>query len=260
MYDLQLSLLNGDTKQVKIIPKVAKTAQKLSKKTSIPAVAQKAKYIMQAQQQDFWQEVYLPDVELLRTELRDLIKFLDKEEKVIYYTSYEDQILEVNEHELIYNSNDLGAYKRRMEQFLKENSTNMVIAKIRSNTPITRQELEQLEKLLFEQGSLGTKDDFIVAYGEQPLGRFIRSILGLDANAAKQAFGEILNGQTLNAQQIRLMDMIINFFTVKGVVEPDMLFQAPFTDINAGGIVEIFDYGTSEKIISLIRQVNENAG
>jgi type I restriction enzyme R subunit len=73
--------------------------------------------------------------------------------------------------------------------------------------------LEQLEKLLFEQGSLGTKDDFIVAYGEQPLGRFIRSILGLDANAAKQAFGEILNGQTLNAQQIRLMDMIINFWS-----------------------------------------------
>jgi type I restriction enzyme R subunit len=82
----------------------------------------------------------------------------------------------------------------------------------------------------------------------------------LDANAAKQAFGEILNGQTLNAQQIRLMGMIINFFTVKGVVEPDMLFQAPFTDINAGGIMKIFDSGTSEKIISLIRQVNENAG
>jgi type I restriction enzyme R subunit len=260
MYDLQLSLLNADTKQVRIIPKVAKTASKLSKKTSIPAVAQKAKYITQAQQQDFWQEVYLPDVEVLRTELRDLIKFLDKEEKSIYYTSYEDQVLDVKEHELIYNSNDLDAYKRRMEQFLKENSRNMVIGKLRSNTPITRQELEQLEILLFEQGSLGTKEDFVVAYGEQPLGRFIRSILGLDANAAKLAFGEILNSQTLNAQQIRFMDMIINFFTVKGIVEPDMLFVAPFTDINAGGIMKIFDYSTSDKIISLIRQVNENAG
>ena len=64
-------------------------------------MAQKAKYITQAQQQDFWQEVYLLDVEMLRTEQRDLIKFLDKEEKAIYYTSYEGQVLEVKEHELI---------------------------------------------------------------------------------------------------------------------------------------------------------------
>jgi len=39
-----------------------------------------------------------------------------------------------------------------------------------------------------------------------------------------------------------------------------MHFEAHFTEIHAGGIMELFDYGTSDKIISLIREVNENMG
>jgi type I restriction enzyme R subunit len=113
--------------------------------------------------------------------------------------------------------------------------------------------------MLFNQGELGTKEEFVNAFGEQPLGKFIRGIIGLDSNAAKIAFGEILSGQTLNAQQIRFMDTIINFFTVKGVIEPAMLFEPPFTDINTSGIMGVFDEITSAKIISLIKNVNNTA-
>jgi type I restriction enzyme R subunit len=113
--------------------------------------------------------------------------------------------------------------------------------------------------MLFEQGELGTKDEFVKAYGEQPLGKFIRGIVGLDVNAAKLAFGEILGVQTLNSQQIRFIDTIINFFTVKGIIEPAMLFEPPFTDINTSGIMGVFDEITSSRIISLIEGVNHTA-
>jgi type I restriction enzyme R subunit len=106
---------------------------------------------------------------------------------------------------------------------------------------------------------LGTKEEFVKAFGEQPLGKFIRGIVGLETNAAKLAFGEILSGQTLNSQQIRFMDTIINFFTVKGVIEPAMLFEPPFTDINTSGIMGVFDEATSTKIITLINQINHTA-
>jgi type I restriction enzyme R subunit len=86
---------------------------------------------------------------------------------------------------------------------------------LRNNVPITKAELQALDSMLFEQGSMGTKEEFTNAYGEQPLGRFIRNIVGLDAQAAKLAFADILNNQTLNAQQIRFMDAIINFFNRK---------------------------------------------
>ena len=55
------------------------------------------------------------------------------------------------------------------------------------------------------------------------------------------------------------MDTIVNFLTVKGIIDPAMLFEAPFTDINSNGIMGIFDQATSTKIVELIEQINCNA-
>jgi type I restriction enzyme R subunit len=142
---------------------------------------------------------------------------------------------------------------------LKAQSNNLTIHKLRNNIQITKMELNELEKFLFEQGSIGSKQEFIKAYGEQPLGKFIRNIVGLDINAAKLAFGEILSKQTLNSQQIRFIDTIINFLSVKGIIEPAKLFDSPFTDINTSGIMGVFDASTSTRIISLIEEINHNA-
>lgn len=260
MLDIQLSILNGEKKQVDLIKKVIQTAGKLSKKGSIPAVAAKMDCIRDAQDKQFWQEGDIPGIEKLRVELRELIKFLDFEERPLYYTTFTDEIdPNVKEHHLVYGFNDLDAYKRKVEQYVKQHSTHLTIHKLRNNVQITKDELDSLENMLFEQGEIGTKEEFIKAFGVQPLGRFIRSIIGVDANAAKLAFGEILSGQTLNAQQIRFMDTIINFFTVKGIIEPSMLFEPPFTDINTSGIMGVFDEQTSTKIISLIDQINHTA-
>lgn len=93
----------------------------------------------------------------------------------------------------------------------------------------------------------------------KPLGKFNRGIWGLDVNAAKLAFGEILSSQTLNSQQIRFMDTLINFFSVKGIIQAEMLFDPPFTDINTSGITGVFDMQTAAKIISLIERINLSA-
>ena len=159
----------------------------------------------------------------------------------------------------MYGVNELTAYKHKVEQYLKENSTHITIYKLRNNVQIAHSELEELERMLFEQGSLGTKAEFIKAFGEQPLGKFIRSIVGIDANAAKLAFGEVLINKTLNSQQIRFIDTIINFFVVNGTIDPAMLFEPPFTDINSNGIAGLFDDETQIQLIQLIDRVNENA-
>lgn len=260
MLDIQLSVLNGEKKQAGLIQKVVSTAGKLSKKASIPSVARKMDYIKEAQNKTFWQAGDIPAIERLRVELRELIKFLDFESTPIYFTIFEDEFEgNVMEHQLVYGFNDLDAYKRKVEQYLKQHSSHLTIHKIRNNIQITKVELGELECMLFDQGELGTKEEFVKAFGEQPLGKFIRGIVGLETNAAKLAFGEILGGQTLNSRQIRFMDTIINFFTVKGVIEPPMLFEPPFTDIDTSGIMGVFDEVTSSQIISLINQINHTA-
>jgi type I restriction enzyme R subunit len=260
MLDIQLSVLNGEKKQTVLIQKVVSTAGKLSKKASIPSVARKMATLKKVQQKIFWEAATIPGIERIRIELRDIIKFLDSENTPIYYTLFEDEFLGiVQEHQLVYGFNDLDAYKRKVEQYLKEQSGNITIHKLRNNVPVTKWELQELDRLLFERGSIGTKAEFTQAYGEQPLGRFIRSIVGLEVHAAKLAFAEILDNQTLNSQQIRFMDTIINFLNVKGIIEPSMLFEAPFTDINANGVSGLFNEKIATRIISLIETINHNA-
>lgn len=260
MFDMQICVLNGEKKQAELINKVVSTARKLTKKASIPSVAQKMDTLKEVQQKIFWEAASIPNIERIRIELREIIKFLDAENTPIYFTMFEDEYSgEVKEHHLLTNFNNLEAYKRKIEQYLKEQSTNLTINKIRNNIPITKKELETLENMLFEQGTFGTKQDFIKAYGEQPLGKFIRSIVGLDVQAAKLAFSEILNNQTLNSQQIRFIDTIINYLNVKGIINPNTLFESPFTDINTSGIMGVFDENTSSKIISLLENINHTA-
>lgn len=259
MLDLQLSVLNGEKKQSALIKKVVSTAAKLSKKASIPSVAQKMDTINMVQDKAFWKEASIPAMERIRIDLRDLLKFLDFEARPIFYTNFEDSIDDsFTEYQLVSNYIDLDAYKRKVEQFLKEQSNNLTIYKLRNNMPITRQELDGLETMLFKQGTIGTREEFVRVYGEKPLGRFVRSILGLDINAAKQVFGEILNNQTLNATQIRFINKIIDYLAVNGIIDPEKLFEAPFTDVSSSGM-DIFDMPTSSRIIQLIEWINGNA-
>jgi hypothetical protein len=53
--------------------------------------------------------------------------------------------------------------------------------------------------------------------------------------------------------------LIINYFSVKGIVEPDQLFEPPFTDIADGGIMGVFDQEISSQIIDLIEEINLSA-
>jgi type I restriction enzyme R subunit len=261
MLDLQWSVLQEEQPRADLIEKVMTTAGKLSKKGAIPVVNAKMDLLQRIQNRNYWDNITVSAIEQLRLELRDLLKFLDKDSSPVYYTSFEDELKigNVQEHRLLFNVNNLETYRRRVEQYLHEQSHHLTIRKLRNNEPITQAELQALEQMLFEQGSLGTRDEFSRVYGNQPLGRFIRSIMGLDSNAAKAAFASLLREQTFNAQQIRFLDTLINFLTVKGVVDAAMLFEAPFTDLNSSGIMGVFDEATSARIIDLLEEVNRNA-
>ncbi len=153
----------------------------------------------------------------------------------------------------------MDAYKRRVKDYILSQQNNITIHKLKMNVPITDSELNSLEKMLFEQGEIGNKDVFVKAYGSQPFGKFIRSIVGLDTNAAKLALGKFINEPALNAQQIRFVDIIIQYLTVNGTIDAGALFAPPFTDISSNGLIDVFNQEQSAEIISLVEEVNHNA-
>ena len=88
--------------------------------------------------------------------------------------------------------------------------------------------MESLENILFSDSGPGTREDYEATFGEQPLGTLIRRILGLELDAAKNAFGTFLAAHSLSADQITFINQIIEYLASNGTMEPDQLFRPPF--------------------------------
>ena len=84
--------------------------------------------------------------------------------------------------------------------------------------------------MLLDSG-VGTETDVARARGEsQGVGLFIRSLVGLDPEAATAAFDRYLTGKTLSANQIRFIQLVIEQLTADGVMNVARLHESPFTD------------------------------
>lgn len=260
-YTMQLDILLKGVVNTAMSNDVQEMCAKLSKKASIPSVNAKYFVIQEVQTKPYWAAIDLFKIEKLRTDLRDLIKFIDKEDGRIVYSDFSDELVgnDVSEHTIVHGGNDLEAYKKRVTKFIQEQQSNITIYKLRMNIPITDSELNGLEKMLFEQSDMGDKALFEKAYGNQPFGKFIRSIVGLDVIAAKDAFSKFINAPAMNAQQIRFVDTIIQYLTVNGTIDAGALFAPPFTDISSNGLIDVFNKDQSAEIISLVQKVNGNA-
>ncbi len=260
MLDFMLSHLNGDKKQMFFITRMVNISNKLKKQSNIPQVNSKISTLEAISDESYWKDIDALQLEYLRIELRNLIKFLSEETRGTVYTSLEDSITAVSESPEIYESRsfDKEAYKVKMEQFIKENQYDLTIDKIRKNIKVTKDDLDYIEKFLFEQGSMGSKEVFKEVYGDKPLGEFIRSVVGLDKVEAKNAFSRLVNFASLNTHQIQFMDLIIEYFSVNGVMEVKQLFNPPFSDIYAGGMIKLFDNEVALKIADTVKEINSN--
>ena len=143
--------------------------------------------------------------------------------------------------------------------YIQENKDYLVIHKLIFNEKITTYDIHQLEHFLFH-GKIGSKEDFEKAYPEETsLGRFIRSIAGLDRNTAKHVFAKYLDKNKFSGNQITFINQIIDYLTQKGVLEPSQLFEIPFDEIHSEGITGVFDEKTTDEIIDMIEGINMNA-
>jgi len=100
-----------------------------------------------------------------------------------------------------------------------------------------------LETILVE---IGEEDGLLLLRGvldrskAESLAFFVRSLVGLDRVAAQSAFSEFLNDRSLTTQQIRFLEMVIDQLTARGIMEESALYEAPFSNLHAGGPDELF--------------------
>ena len=106
---------------------------------------------------------------------------------------------------------------------------------------------------------LGTKDEYVAEYGDKPLGEFVREIVGLDMNSAKEVFARYLNEANLDSRQIYFVNQIVEYIVHNGLMKDlSVLQETPFTD--QGSIAEIFtDISLWTGIRKAIDEINANA-
>jgi type I restriction enzyme R subunit len=256
---MQLDLLQENSLSDDLVSKVIAIAEKLEQKSSIPAIEENLELIQEMLLDSYWQNITLPILEKIRRQLRCLIRFIDKDEKSIVFTNFEDEIGVGIEIEMLFANNSLVQYRKKVEHFIKTHEDQLTIQKLKRNRPITEKDLDVLDELLFEASGMQSKGEYKKSLGEgKPLGKFVRELVGLDRTAAKEAFADFLDGAKYNAKQIEFINQIINFLTANGVMEPEALFQSPFTDMHEKSVYGYYAEAQVLSLVATIKSINAN--
>lgn len=255
MYEIELAYLAGK-KYSRGHHELVKKVSAIANVANIPEIMMQAELIDQILHTNYLDNAGIDEFEYIRECLRNLMKYVTGGHET-YVTNFDDEILSIEWKESELENDDLKNYKAKAEYYVRQHQDNAVIAKLKSNIPLTIEDVKVLEEILW--GEVGTKQDYEAEYGEKPLGEFVRGIVGLDMAAAKEAFSEYLDETNLDSRQIYFVNQIVEFIVHNGMMKDlSVLQETPFTD--QGSIVEVFtDVTVWMGIRRVIEQVNANA-
>ena len=245
-YKMQTALLEGDGGAFgEYLNRIVDIAAKLESKANIPIVAAQIELIGDLQTDHYWEDITCPMIDLIRRKLRDLVPLIEKTAGNVVYTMFDDEIGESVVVPTLSNGMsgaiDVERYKRKVEQFILKNQNHLTIGKLKMGKPLTESDLNELERLVFESQEVGSKEEFIKYLGkEKSLVSFIRSLVGLDAQAVQTAFSKFLQDSRYNETQIRFIRLIIEHLTKNGSLKAEQLYEPPFNGIHYEGVDGVF--------------------
>ena len=256
MYGIELASLVGK-KYTSARKDLLKKVSGIAGVANIPEIQAQTGLIDQILHTDYVENAGIDEFENIRKNLRDLMKYIPDKSRNKYMTNFTDEILSTEWKEAELENNDLENYKVRVEYYVRQHQDNYVISKLKKNQPLTEKDVAELEKILWSE--LGTKEDYEAEFGRKPLGEFVREMVGLDMNAAKEAFSKYLEDVNLDSRQIYFVNQIIEYIVHNGMMKDlSVLLESPFTD--RGSISEIFtDMGVWLGIKKVIDTINANA-
>jgi len=259
--NMQFALLENSKYIERYQVKMKEIADGLELKKSIPTVNAQLELILDMQTDEFWETITIPELETIRIKLRNLIELMDTDDKKVVYSDFEDNFtggtFKPNNNSSSFD--DTTQYKKKVEHFLNAHKDHITINKLRFNKPITALDIQELNKILIESGTIDDEEKIKELSGDMDLGVFLRKIVGLDRKAAEEVFASYLKDNDLNPNQLRFINQIIDYLTIRGVMEPDLLYEPPFTDIHCDGVEGLFADDSIDDLIHLIKEINQNA-
>ncbi|MFI5258779.1 MAG: DEAD/DEAH box helicase family protein [Candidatus Limnocylindrales bacterium] len=261
LLNLELALLRSDHAFERLRDQVKSIAGLLEEKSAIPMIRDQMTLIQEVQTDEWWVDATVPMLELVRRRLRDLAKLIDKARRRVVFSDFEDVMGPEERIELpgLAAGWDFEKFRAKAQAFLREHQDHAAIWKLRMNKPLTASDLAELERMLIDSG-VGGPDQIDRAKEESHgLGLFVRSLVGLDREAAKEALAGFLSGKTLGANQIEFVNLIVDHLTEHGVMPAASLYESPFTDFTSRGPDGLFASAEVDELIATLLRVRATA-
>ena len=249
MLNIQLSLVDSEVSAENSKFYVENTAQRLQERASIPQVAAKMPIINEIADHMFWDTATLSKLEWVRKEIRDLVQFILGTDNRTFTINIKDAV------EIQGTSSGVAptmTYKQRVIDYLAKNRNLPVLNKIFNMEKLDDRDIEELERILWEE--LGTKDEYqrYVEKGRMicgdSVGAFIRAQIGIDRVVAVERFSKFLSGAYLNTMQEEYLKTIITYVCENGDITAGTLVNvSPFSEFDwyaifGQNLVSVRDY------------------
>lgn len=255
VFRAELALLHVDAGFLGLRDRITEIASALEGLANIPMVATEMSLIHDIQTDEFWQDITLPMLETVRRRLRALVKLIEYKKRPLVYSDFEDHGSAATEITVrgISVGTDMDAFRRKARVFLRPYENHLAVIKVKRNEPLTPTDLADLENIFIEAGTDDAALAAVRAHGGLP--RFVRSLVGLDREAAKKAFSGFFQDGKLSANQIEFLDHVIDHLTARGVMDPKLLYEPPYTDFDSKGVEGVFDHSDTVRLVKILRDI-----
>ena len=217
--------------------------------------------IQEIQADEWWQDVTVPMLETVRRRLRELVALIEKAKRKPIYTDFEDALGTESDIELpgFAATGSLQKFRAKARAFLNAHQDHSAMLKLRRNKALTPTDLAELERMLTDSGVGDAEEIERAKEVSQGLGIFIRSLVGLDREAAKDALGGFVGGKTLGGNQIEFVNLVVEYLTEHGVMEAARLYESPFTDLAPQEPEGLFTSPQIDELVTVLAQVRMTA-
>lgn len=259
---IQLARLEGDALTFERLRKqVQDVSAALLAQTAIPSVKAQEQLLDELAGDQWWVDVTLPMLEFARRRVRSLVRFVDKTRRGVVYSNFEDELGESTIVDLpgVLPGTDSERFRAKARAYLRDHEDHLALQRLRRNLQLTADDLSSLEAMLLESGA-GSEADIARAREEaHGLGLFVRSLVGLDREAATAAFDRYLSDTSFSTNQLRFVQMIVEELTANGVMEVARLYESPFTDSAPSGPDSLFTDEQVDGIVAVLNDVRVHA-
>lgn len=261
MLRTQLCVLRSEPGMQRLSAAVRALADALFNIANIPAVGVHRVLLEAVAGEEWWQDVSVSMLEQARRHMRGLIYLIDTIRRKVVYTDFTDHMGQASAVALALGgiAGDFERFRSKVRAFLRINENHLTLHKLRRNQALTIADLSELERMLVESGTANAGDLERASKESQGLGLFIRGLVGLDHQAATQAFSGFVAQKNLNANQLEFVHLIILHLTDRGVMHAKRLYEPPFSGLAPQGPDALFSHAQVEELFGVIEHVNQMA-